>query len=101
MIVPQLIEIHELAQLDVLSIEDCCIVFARVRQCERELNTGLTKDTDRGPAKNAATTILNQYRTSYQRYMAEFGLSSMSRKRLNPREPEIPEDDSDLDETES
>lgn len=97
-IVPQLLELGQLAKLDVPTVTDCCLVYARIRQCERELSErGMLVDSERGPAKNPITTVLNQYRSAYQRYMSDLGLSPMARLRLGAVEPEAPDDDSDLD----
>jgi P27 family predicted phage terminase small subunit len=99
-IVPQLLELGQLAKIDVPTVTDCCIVYARVRQCERELSErGMLVDSERGLAKNPITTVLNQYRSAYQRYMSDLGLSPMARMRLGATEPEPPDDDSDLDES--
>jgi P27 family predicted phage terminase small subunit len=100
-VVPQLLELGQLARIDIPTVTDCCLVYARLRQCERELSErGLLVDSERGLAKNPVTTVLNQYRGAYQRYMTDLGLSPMARLRLGATEPEAPADDSDLDDPE-
>lgn len=98
-VVPELHRLGALARLDESVLVDYCICHARVLQLERELTAGgWTTESERGTVKNQASVMLNQYRTSLQRYQSDLGLTPMARTRLGLKEPPIPDDDSDLDE---
>jgi P27 family predicted phage terminase small subunit len=82
-VVPVLDGLGLLSIVDNTVLVDYCITWARILQCERQLSLeGLTKDTDRGPAKNPVTTIVGQYRSALRNYTAELGLGPSSRGRL-------------------
>lgn len=82
-IVPDLDRHGVLARVDELLVIDACICAARIRQCERRIaREGLTKETDRGAAKNPLTTVVAQYRTQFRVYVSELGLSPSARSRL-------------------
>jgi P27 family predicted phage terminase small subunit len=82
-IVPELDRHGVITKVDEPVLVDACVVLARIKQCERLLSReGLTKMTDRGPAKNPLVTAVAQYRTAWARCSAELGLSPSSRSRL-------------------
>ena len=98
-VVPELHRLGALARVDQSVIVDYCICHARVLQLESKLTQeGWTLEGERGPVKNPLTMVLNQYRSSLQRYKAELGLTPMARARLGLKEEPVPDDDSDLDE---
>lgn len=82
-VVPVLDSLGLLSTVDNTVLVDYCITWARILQCERQLSIeGLTKETDRGPAKNPVTTIVGQYRSAMKGYTGELGLGPSSRGRL-------------------
>jgi P27 family predicted phage terminase small subunit len=97
--VEDLIERGELSRADVTAAIDMCMCHARLRQCERIISKeGYTIEGAQGQSvRHPVTATLNQYRAQMQRYRMEFGLSPGTRKRIGFLEPEIPDDDSDLD----
>lgn len=75
---------------------DYCLTWARIAQGERALSRdGVVVNTDRGTAKNAWTTVLNQYRAHYRSLVGELGLSPAAATRLT--RPETPDEDDPFD----
>ena len=97
--VEDLIERGELSRSDVTAATDMCMCHARLRECERIISRdGYTIGGAQGQmVRHPVTSTLNQYRAQMQRYRMEFGLSPGTRKRIGFLEPEVPDDDSDLD----
>jgi P27 family predicted phage terminase small subunit len=86
-VVPTLKHTAGLAAVDVAALQEYCIVVARIDQCERNLSVnGLLMMTERGMAKNGATTIVSQYRAHYKILLREFGLSPSARRGITPVE---------------
>ncbi len=97
--VADLIERGELSRADITAAVDMCCCYARLRECERIIGKeGFTiEGAQGGTVRHPVTATLNQYRAQMQRYRMEFGLSPGTRKRIGFLEPEVPDDDSDLD----
>lgn len=75
---------------------DYCLTWARIVQGERALSRdGVVILTDRGTAKNAWTTVLNQYRAHLRSLVGELGLSPAAATRLS--RPETPDEDDPFD----
>lgn len=88
-----------LVRTDASTVVDYVLCHARVLQLERRLSSkGFLVMTPKGPVKNPITMTLNQYRQALQSHRIALGLSPAARKRLNVEEPEVPDDESDLDE---
>jgi P27 family predicted phage terminase small subunit len=82
-IVPVLDGLGLLSVVDSALLTDYCICWARLLECERTLSLeGMTKETDRGPAKHPLTTVAGQYRSALKSYVGELGLGPSSRGRL-------------------
>lgn len=95
-VVPVLKHTAGLAAVDAAALHEYCVVVARIDQCERALSTnGLLMQTERGWAKNGATTIVSQYRAHYKVLLREFGLSPSARTSMTP--VESPDDDDPFD----
>jgi len=79
-VVPVLIRMCGLADIDEVTVLDYCVCRARIDQGERALSRdGMLQLGERGWQKNGWTTILGQYRTQLARYIGELGLSPSSR----------------------
>lgn len=79
-VVPVLIRMCGLADVDEVTVLDYCVCRARIDQGERALSRdGMLQLGERGWQKNGWTTILGQYRTQLARYIGELGLSPSSR----------------------
>lgn len=77
-----------LAEVDLGSLSDLCVLAARVEEGERQLSLGgMVVKTDRGMVKNPLITAMHGWRASYWSAMRDFGMTPLSRDRLNPREP--------------
>ena len=100
--VEDLIGRGELSRADITAAIDMCMCHARLRECERILSAeGYTISGGQGQSvRHPITSTVNQYRAQMQRYRMEFGLSPGTRKRIGFLEPEVPDDDSDLDASE-
>lgn len=69
-----------LKKSDITLLRDYCICIARLDECERFISdNGIAVQTERGWAKNPATSIATGYRTAINRYVPEFELTPSSR----------------------
>lgn len=94
-VVPVLVIVAGVTNVDTTVLKDYCVSVARIDQCERSISTdGLLVLGERGWQKNGATTIVGQYRSQLARYIGELGLSPSSRGRITP--PENGDDDGDV-----
>jgi P27 family predicted phage terminase small subunit len=86
-----------LSAADRLALADICRLAARMDEGERQLSAeGLTCLTERGITKNPVATELNAWRTAYWSALRDYGLTALSRDRLNPRTAGD-DDDADFD----
>jgi P27 family predicted phage terminase small subunit len=78
------------------ALADFCILTARIEQGERALTReGVVVRTDRGTAKNAWTTVLNNLRTQRTTLRVELGLSPQAASKLT--RPESSDEDDPFD----
>lgn len=78
------------------ALSDFCVLTARIEQGERALTReGVVVVTDRGTAKNAWNTVLNQLRSARTTLRAELGLSPQAASKLT--RPEGPDEDDPFD----
>jgi P27 family predicted phage terminase small subunit len=78
------------------TLVDYCLTWARIEQGERALSRdGVVVRTDRGTAKNAWTTVLNQYRAHWRSLSCELGLTPQAASRIT--RPESSDDDDPFD----
>jgi P27 family predicted phage terminase small subunit len=78
------------------ALSDYCILTARIEQGERALTAdGVVRITDRGTAKNAWTTVLNNLRTQRTTLRVELGLSPQAASKLT--RPESSDEDDPFD----
>lgn len=84
---------------DATTVVDYVLCHTRVLQCERRLSArGMVVQGPNGPCRNPAALLLFSYRGTLARLRTELGLTPAARMRLGREEPEVPDDDSDLDE---
>lgn len=78
------------------ALSDFCVLTARIEQGERALTRdGVVVKTDRGTAKNAWNTVLNQLRSARTVLRCELGLSPQAASKLT--RPESSDDDDPFD----
>lgn len=95
--VTELFRIGELTRTDASTAADYCLCHARVMDCERRLSNKYTIRGANGTVKNPVAQLLGTWRGQLQKHRDSLGLSPMARKRMGREEPEVPDDDSDLD----
>jgi P27 family predicted phage terminase small subunit len=84
-VVPVLTRSAGLADVDLATVRDYCVVVARIDQAERALSRGgALMLGERGWQKSGWTTIVSQYRSQLRVYIRELGLSPSARRGIEP-----------------
>jgi P27 family predicted phage terminase small subunit len=86
-----------LASVDESVLLDHCTAVAVARECYRDIAlNGYSNRTERGVAKNPATTVLAQQRDRLKYTVAQLGASPLARDALSPRRS-LDDEDSPFD----
>ena len=92
-VVPRLLELRVIAQIDRACLATYCIAWSRLRRAEAELmRDGLTYTRDGMIKRHPAAGIAHEAAAELRAFAAEFGLTASSRTRVEAGRADEPED---------
>ena len=98
-LVPKLIQLNIVTELDRPSLEAMCLAYHLMRQAGEEIACdGLTVKAERGDTvkKHPSFSVFKTNSDIYRKFAEMFGLSPMSRQRLDIKMPEPHDEREDL-----